>query len=83
MKSMKVYLVIILVFFMITNNSYSQDTLETTINAYAPIGHHFQGNNKYSSVVSYNEYIYVFSMDTLRRPYINKIDETNSGSIET
>ena len=83
MKSMKLYTVIILVFFVITNNSYSQNNLETTINAYAPIGHHFQGNNKYSSVVTYNGYIYVFSMDTLRRPYINKIDETNSGSIET
>ncbi len=79
---MKISMAIIIVL-LIVSNSYSQETLETTINAYAPEGHHFQGHNKYSSLVTFNGNIYVFSMDDLRKPYINKIDENNSSNIET
>ncbi len=52
-------------------------------NAYAPDGHIFQGHNQYSSLLTYKGNIYIFSLDSIRRPYINKIDETNSSKIET
>ena len=80
---MKISMAIIIVLLIVSSKSYSQETLETTINAYAPEGHHFQGHNKYSSLATFNGNIYVFSMDNLRRPYINKIDETDSDNIET
>lgn len=83
MRTIKLFTVIILTLLMLASNSYSQDILETTINAYAPEGHHFQGHNKYCSLATFNGNIYVFSMDSLRRPYINKIDEMDSGNIET
>ncbi len=57
--------------------------IETSINATAPDGHHFQGHNQYSSLTTFNGNIYVFSMDEKRRPYINKINETDPKSIET
>ncbi len=63
--------------------SSATESIETTINATAPTGHHFQGHNQYSSLVTFNGNIYVFSMDELRVPYINKIDETDPNSIET
>jgi len=83
MRNMKIYMAIIMVLLIVSSKSYSQETLETAINAYAPEGHHFQGHNKYSSLATFNGNIYVFSMDNLRRPYINKIDETDSDNIQT
>lgn len=80
---MKIYMAIIMVLLIVSSKSYSQETLETAINAYAPEGHYFQGHNKYSSLATFNGNIYVFSMDNLRRPYINKIDETDSDNIQT
>ncbi len=80
---MKIAVIVTLIFLTLVSKCYSQNVLKTTISAYAPIGHHFQGHNKYSSLVTFNGNIYVFSMDSLRRPYINKIDETNSDSIQT
>lgn len=76
-------LTVIIVLFACACSGYSQNTLPTTINAFAPEGHVFQGHNKYSSIVTFNGNIYVFSMDSSRRPYINKIDETDANSIQT
>ncbi len=60
-----------------------EENLKIIKNAYAAENHTFQGHNQYSSLVTYNGYIYIFSLDTDRRPYVNKIDETDSDYIET
>ncbi len=60
-----------------------EEKLKITLNTSAPDGHIFQGHNQYSSLVSYKGNIYVFSLDDIRRPYINKIDEADSKKIET
>ncbi len=73
---------IVVIFSLVTGAS-SKETLQATVNAYAPVGHHFQGNNKYSSLATFNGNIYVFSMDSQRRPYISKIAETDRDSIKT
>ena len=54
MRTIKLSTVIILTLLILASNSYSQDILETTINAYVPKGHHFQGHNKYCSLATFN-----------------------------
>lgn len=83
MKRISKFIVITLSIFVIGSSVSSQEILPVSINAFAPEGHHFQEHNLYSSLVTFNGNIYVFSMDAIRRPYINKIDETNSSNIET
>ncbi len=83
MKWINKVIVIALSIFVIGSSVSSQEILPVSINAFAPEGHHFQEHNLYSTLVTFNGNIYVFSMDTIRRPYINKIDETNSSIIET
>ncbi len=61
----------------------AEEDLAMSINVYAPEGHIFQGHNQYTSLLTYKRNIYIFSLDEIRRPYISKIDETNSNKIET
>jgi hypothetical protein len=56
---------------------------DVKIDAYAPEGHVFQARNQYTPLVTFNGNIYVFSLDKNRRPYINKIKEGDSSSIQT
>ncbi len=57
--------------------------MEIQVDAYAPKGHEFQFRNQYTPLVTFNGYMYIFSMDEDRRPYINKIKEGDSSSIQT
>ncbi len=83
MNQVNKFIIITLSIFAIVSSVSSQEFLPVTISAYAPGGQHFQGHNQYSSLRTFNGNIYVFSMDAIRRPYINKIDENNSSIIET
>ncbi len=57
--------------------------MKINIDAYAPKNHEFQFRNQYTPQVTFNGYIYIFSMDKDRRPYINKIKEGDSSDIQT
>ncbi|NOR76401.1 MAG: hypothetical protein GQ525_14740 [Draconibacterium sp.] len=83
MKRINKVIVIALSIFAIGSRVSFQEFLPVSIDAFAPEGYQFQAHNKYSSVITFKGNIYVFSMDSICRPYINMIDETNNNNIDT
>lgn len=61
----------------------SEENLKVTQNASAQDNHTFQYHNQYSSLVTFNGNIYIFSLNQERQPYINKINESDSNMIQT
>lgn len=82
-KVNKIILILLSLVSISSLGSSAEENLEMTVNATAPKDHVFQGHNQYSSMTTYKGYIYIFSLDKERRPYINKIDELDSNNMQT